>query len=508
MSLEQRLRSTLLDAGSRIDVATQQAAQPFTVAAPRKRRRFRPILAFVMSLAAVLALGLAGGWIGGSGDGASPTGVIWHRVEGPDFATMAASGPGGFVSAGWSAEQGVWLSSDGVSWSQSMLPVSDGMFIESILSTNDRWLIAGGNDEARPAWWSEDGQDWSQVEWPTALEGTIQTIASTGEYFFVLSRDAFGDGTTLWRSSDAEIWTEIPTGPVRANSGFLEGTPGGLVFRDEDELSISTDGTTWATATLTAPSEVGEGRVRVEAVESLGNRWLVFIEVERVGQVPALVVLSSVNGEVWELEGIPPFGQLEGLAAGIEATGTIGDRLVVIPDETPTSTQDDGTVVADGLVRNTGQIWSTSDGSEWALELSKDQHLFQVDGAIIDDQPIGIWVGRGSETEHTPDASVVVTTAAMPDEPLDPDGLEFQAEVTEDGTVTLEEFEQAAEHWKTCMEEHGVTDVEYTVDRTGGFSYSYASPSPDGDLENAIDNLCIESWVTQVATAFATQAGR
>ena len=91
----------------------------------------------------------------------------------------------------------------------------------------------------------------------------------------------------------------------------------------------------------------------------------------------------------------------------------------------------------------------------------------------------------------------------MPDEPLDPDGLEFQAEVTEDGAVTAEEFEQAAEHWKTCMEEHGVTDVEYTIDRSGGMSSSYASPSPDGARENAIDNLCYESWVTKIqATLF------
>jgi hypothetical protein len=95
----------------------------------------------------------------------------------------------------------------------------------------------------------------------------------------------------------------------------------------------------------------------------------------------------------------------------------------------------------------------------------------------------------------------------MPDEPVDPDGLEFQANVTEDGTVTFEEFEQAAEHWKTCMEEHGVTDVEYTIDRSGGFSASYASPSPQGDRESAISNLCDESWLNQVAAVLATQAG-
>jgi len=345
------------------------------------------------------------------------------------------------------------------------------------------------------------------VEWPTALEGTIQTITSTGDHFFVLSRGVFDDGTTLWRSSDAETWTEIPTGPVTATSGFLEGTPSGLVFRDEANVSVSTDGTTWATATLSSPPELGEGRVRVVAVETLGNRWLAFIEVERVGQDPVLAVVSSVDGEVWKFEGIPPFGQLEGLAAGIEATGTVGDRVVVVPDETPTSTQDDGTVVANGSVRNTGQIWSTTDGSEWTLELSEDQHLADLAGAIIDGRPIGIWVGFGGETQETPDSPVVVTTAAMPDEPLDPDGLEFQAEVTEDGKVTFEEFEQAAEHWKTCMEQRGVTDVEYTVDRSGGFSASYASPSPQGDRENAIDNLCTESWVTQVAAVLATQAG-
>jgi hypothetical protein len=458
-----------------------------------------------VSFAAVLTVGLAGGWLGGSGDGASPTGVFWHRVDEPDFVAVTASGPGGFMSAGLPAEEGVWLSADGVSWTQSSLPASDGAFIESILSTTDVWLIVGGTNEARLAWWSEDGRVWTHVSWPGAFEDSIQTITSTGEHFFVVSRDIFDERTTLWRSSDAQTWTEIPTGPVKATSGFLEGTSGGLVLRDEDVVSVSTDGgTTWVTATLTSPSELGEGRVRVDAIESLGNHWLAFIEVVRVDQDPVLAVLSSVNGEAWEFEGIPPFGQLEGLAAGIEATGTIGDRLVVIPVETPTSTQDDGTVVANGFVRNSGQVWSTRDGSEWTLELSEDQYLTHVDGAVIDGRPVGIWVGFGGETEETVQAPIVTTTAVMPDEPVDPDGLDFQAAVTEDGTVTFEEFEQAAEHWKTCMEEHGVTDVEYTIDRSGGLSASFASPSPQGDRENAIDNLCQESWLNQV---LATQAG-
>jgi hypothetical protein len=486
MSLEQRLRSTLQDAGSRIDIDTESSPQSFTVVSRSRRRRLRPILAFMVSFAAVLTVGLAGGWIGGSSDGASPTGVFWHRVDTPDFAAVAASGPGGFVSANSRAEEGVWFSSDGVSWEQSSLPASDGEFIESILSTTDLWLIIGGNDEARLAWWSEDGRVWSQVDWPTAFEDSIQTIISSGEYFFVLSNDVFDEGTTLWRSSDALTWTEIPAGPITPTSGFLEGVSGGLVFRDEANLFVSTDGTTWTHATLESPSELGEGRLLVVAVERLGNRWLAIVEVDLGDQGPVQAVVSSVNGESWEFEGSLPFRYMDGMGPRGQTRAIIGDRLVAVS------------------FGNASQIWSTRDGSEWTLELSEDQYLTHVDGAVIDGRPVGIWVGFGGETEETDQAPVVVTTAVMPDEPVDPDGLEFQAAVTEDGTVTFEEFEQAAEHWKTCMEEHGVTDVEYTIDRSGGLSGSFASPSPQGDRENAIDNLCQESWLNQV---LATQAG-
>lgn len=38
-------------------------------------------------------------------------------------------------------------------------------------------------------------------------------------------------------------------------------------------------------------------------------------------------------------------------------------------------------------------------------------------------------------------------------------------------------------------------------------SSSYASPSPDRARENTIDNLCYESWVTQIqATLFGASA--
>lgn len=493
------------------DVRESLDDHPVATVRPYARRRpSGPVWAGVTAVL-VLAVGLVGAWIAGSGEEASPTGVFWHRVDTPELAGLAASGPGGFVASGLAADR-VAFSADGVSWEQTSLPASGGAFVESVHSTRERWLVVGSDNQSRLAWWSEDGRTWSRVEWPAEIDGMVQQVAVTGEYFFALSIDVFDEGTTLWRSTDAETWTEIPTGPVIATSGFLEGVSGGLVFRDEADVSLSTDGISWATSTLATPSDLGEGEVRIEAIEYLGDRWLAFIEVERVGEDPVLAVLSSADGESWEYEGIPPFGQLEGLAPGLQATGTVGDRLVVVPVETPTSIQEDGTVTANGFVRNSGEIWSTINASQWTLELSEIAQIRDVAGGLIEGRPVGIWTGLGGENESTattaatPDSEeppVVTTTADMLDEPLDPDGLEFQEQVTEDGTVTFEEFEQAAEHWKTCMEEHGVTDVDYTIDRSGGISRSYASPSPDGARENATDNLCDESWVTQVqATLF------
>jgi hypothetical protein len=132
--------------------------------------------------------------------------------------------------------------------------------------------------------------------------------------------------------------------------------------------------------------------------------------------------------------------------------------------------------------------------------LTTGRHILDITGALVDGRPTGLWIGVGDQTRpDDQDPPVVTTTQDMPDEPLDPEGLEFQATVTEDGVVTLEEFEQALESWKTCMEEHGVTEVEYSIEQTGGWSSSYASPSPDGAVETAFDNLCRASWVDQVA---------
>lgn len=70
MSLEQRVRATLKDAGSRIDTTAGPVSQSFTAASGRRHRRFRPMLAFVAGFAAVLVFGVVAVLV--SGEGADP----------------------------------------------------------------------------------------------------------------------------------------------------------------------------------------------------------------------------------------------------------------------------------------------------------------------------------------------------------------------------------------------------------------------------------------------------
>jgi hypothetical protein len=69
MSFEQRVRSTLKDAGSRIDTTAEPTAGASTAASPSQRRRFRPVLVFLTGFAAVLLFGVAAVLVsGGRGD--------------------------------------------------------------------------------------------------------------------------------------------------------------------------------------------------------------------------------------------------------------------------------------------------------------------------------------------------------------------------------------------------------------------------------------------------------
>ena len=93
----------------------------------------------------------------------------------------------------------------------------------------------------------------------------------------------------------------------------------------------------------------------------------------------------------------------------------------------------------------------------------------------------------------------VVETTVAPDRPqldVDPAGIELQAEIVADGVVTEDEFIEALDGWKACMEGFGIEQVEYEIDRRGGWGASYVSD--DEALTDAADVACRTSFIEQV----------
>ncbi len=457
-----------------------------------------PVWAFAAA-GLVVVVGLVSSLILGPPRSVSQSEIVWHEMAASAPAGRVVSGPGGFGRAEVFGQ--FFFSADGLTWTR--VTILDPLDDLSVVATTKLWFALSKDDGDQLGWISEDGRTWTSLQNLPGAPGTVQQAVATPDHVYLVTRDVFGEGTQLWRSDDAKVWVEMPAGPATGADGLLSGTSGGLVLYRGSDISVSTDGARWTSASLEAPAGLGEGRVLIEGVGRADDRWVAFVSVQRIGQDPVLALLSSVNGEVWELDGIPPFGQVEGSAPGVVAMWTMGDRLMVVPSITPAVRKDDGFVIAEGRVRSPGQIWSLRDRSEWRMDLNVDQDIVFANGAEIEGRLIGVWAGFPVEAldQDTP----VVTTTPMPDDPLDPDGLEFQASVIEDGRVTFEEFEQAFEHWKSCMEERGVTDVEYTIGPSGDHGMSFASPSPSGEAEELIANFCYASWVDQVASALGGQ---
>ena len=94
------------------------------------------------------------------------------------------------------------------------------------------------------------------------------------------------------------------------------------------------------------------------------------------------------------------------------------------------------------------------------------------------------------------DNGVVVTTVAAPNE-LEQVGVDLQETILADGVVTRDELVQAVAAMATCLKDHGLTGVTWSVDDDGN-SWEYEYESDDSDAERAISNLCFFSYVDRL----------
>jgi hypothetical protein len=230
----------------------------------------------------------------------SADGTRWQAASGSTFAEAVVSSlaptPGGLAAVGrdpWTRDPGsrspvaatrdpvVWTSTDGSSWTRTVLPTADDVArsvalpLVLIAPAAGPWLVAGvGPDPYMTPllWRSDDGVSWTSVTPPSSEPGASfgGLAVTSGGFVFVDNTDADPSIATFWLSPDGVAWQQVhqATGPVtlrQLGPGAFGLGPGSLV--------TSADGSTWQDAATTALDDwsvsavalAGDGRVIVAA---------------------------------------------------------------------------------------------------------------------------------------------------------------------------------------------------------------------------------------------------
>ncbi len=172
-----------------------------------------------------------------SRDGASWNSMPVDNGNGQEMVGGVATRSGSIVAAGNGL---AWLSTDGLTWSQKLLPGAGSYTLKSVGSWNGGFVIVGlwnGTGPTRKpgsaVWFSPNGSNWLQA--PTSLDGfDVRGIAGIGSRVVLAGTDTGANAPGLaasWSSSDGGTWTKstAPTddltvsldGVVAANGSFL-----------------------------------------------------------------------------------------------------------------------------------------------------------------------------------------------------------------------------------------------------------------------------------------------
>lgn len=193
---------------------------------------------------------------------ASPDGLTWNRIPAAAFhdaliSDAAAGGPGlvavgfrcppgGGIAGDCQARPAVWVSGDGVSWSDVPLNDAASGYLGAVASGAAGFVAFGDESQGLPRSvvtlrTSPDGLAWARVPTPDVFAGArVSAVRAVGEAFFALGQRGGEEPIpTIWRSVDGLDWTIV-----------LEGSPA-----DTGSLSdLATDGTRLVAVGETYPS--------------------------------------------------------------------------------------------------------------------------------------------------------------------------------------------------------------------------------------------------------------
>jgi len=448
----------------------------------RAHRRLRgPAAAFA---AFVLVL-LAGGTLfllrpgGAANETVDAADIVWREF--PEGVMGFAAGPGGFIGEDRrSGSLQIVFSSDGVTWTPVEFPREAGYQppsmagppLRMVVANETRWLGIG--PEIEVTWTSTNGRDWSLVEVPDELMTRFRDVTAGGEMFLATISDPFDEQPpTLWRLREGSWERLTPAGLPEGEFLFLEGNDTGFVaYAQGDDGSFSTwaseDGSAWTPGTTVVVDPVADEGTVSTSIVAMRDDWVALSTSYR-DDVPMRHVRTSTDGLHWQLQPDPPFSERE-MSFYVQAGGSV---IAVVGNA----------------------AWSTEDGASWKRLHTFDSHAMWAMAATVDGRTVVLYEPEKVASEN----SVTTIVMASPVDEPDPAGTTLQDEILADGTVTRAEYESAVAAMVACMEERGVTGIEWKVAEDGGLMIGYESI---GDAD-AVHSFCDYSYRSGLVEAFS-----
>jgi hypothetical protein len=314
--------------------------------------------------------------------------------------------------------------------------------------------LAGGGARYRPyIAWSSDGLSWSNAVLPELPSSHVASIAYGSSGFVALARSFATSEALILTSTDGREWQSQPM-PLRTALGSVS-FAGGLYFAagEQGVLLTSPNGIDW-TKRLGASSRnihsmtggpagalaVGEGGLILSSTTGLQWRRHEQITQERLvsviyhqglyvavgGETNALVLVSTNlnQWELWEDKSLNPLRAAAGLGDEIMAVGLGGTvvrsgaagwsglTVAGAPDfRSIAGFRDRWIALAHGPVTygdwlHPGMLYTSTDGENWSTDVTHTNALFQV--AVSDDLAVVLGFGvrltstNGAEWEISP----------------------------------------------------------------------------------------------------------
>lgn len=169
---------------------------------------------------------------------------------------------GGVPAGGGGPAQDVWLTSDGVNWTQATAaaPWAARSGAAAAYFQSAFWLFGGANGGAfNDAWSSSDGASWTQksagAAW-SARTGAAVTVSVAGDTLYLFGgQDGTGLQADLWTSTDGINWTKWQGQPfgstspsARSDALLFPLSSGLLLFGGTDASGVRADAWLWTSA--------------------------------------------------------------------------------------------------------------------------------------------------------------------------------------------------------------------------------------------------------------------